>query len=65
MQPSCAGGTAWFMQNDPRTRVLSVVERLPEWLRHDLAVREEAARKRAEETLAGMIVGALTEQAES
>lgn len=53
------------MQNDPRTRVLSVVERLPEWLRHDLAVREEAARKRAEETLAGMIVGALTEQAES
>ncbi|MDB2694137.1 hypothetical protein N9Y45_01655 [Erythrobacter sp.] len=44
---------------------MTVVEHLPEWLRHDLAARDEAMRKRAEETLAGMIVGALTEQAES
>lgn len=45
--------------------VLSVLERAPEWLRHDLSAKDPAVRTRAEETLAAMIVSALVKQAPS
>lgn len=38
--------------------VTGVLARLPEWIRADLASNGEAARTRAEETLAAMIVAA-------
>ncbi|WP_202386850.1 hypothetical protein [Qipengyuania algicida] len=52
------------MNDDPKEQVLTVVERLPDWLRRDLAARDDATRRRAEETLAGMITGALLENVE-
>lgn len=52
------------MKNDPKARVLEAVERIPDWLRRDLASRDEATRQRAGETLAGMIASALTEHAQ-
>ncbi|WP_337190898.1 DUF6771 family protein [Qipengyuania algicida] len=48
------------MSEDSKACLLQVVERMPDWLRRDLTARDEVTRKRAEETLAGMIVGALT-----
>ena len=44
--------------------VLGVLERAPEWIRHDLAAKDAAIRARAEETLAAMIVNALAQEAE-
>lgn len=42
--------------NDAITRiVLAVLQRAPEWIRHDLATKDAATRARAEETLAAMI----------
>lgn len=37
------------------------VTRLPDWVRHDLAAKDSAARLRAEETLVAMIVNVLSE----
>jgi hypothetical protein len=39
--------------------ILRVVERAPQWVRHDLGAKDEAIRTRAEETLAAMIASAL------
>lgn len=39
--------------------ILAVLERAPEWIRHDLGAKDSAARMRAEETLAAMIASAL------
>jgi hypothetical protein len=39
--------------------ILAVLERAPEWIRHDLGGKDSAARMRAEETLAAMIASAL------
>lgn len=39
--------------------ILRVIERAPQWLRHDLTSKDSAARSRAEETLAAMIADAL------
>ena len=39
--------------------ILRVIERAPQWLRHDLDSKDAAARGRAEETLAAMISDAL------
>ena len=47
------------MSEDPKARVLSVVERIPDWIRKDLSSKDRGVRKRAEETLAGMIASAL------
>ena len=47
------------MSEDPKARVLSVVERIPDWIRNDLSSKDRGVRKRAEETLAGMIASAL------
>lgn len=43
--------------------ILAVVERMAEWIRHDLAAKDGAVRARAEETLAAMIASALGKQA--
>ncbi|WP_340265214.1 DUF6771 family protein [Sphingobium mellinum] len=45
--------------------VLPVIERIPEWIRHDLAAKDTAIRSRAEETLAAMIASALKDRDES
>ncbi|WP_179041784.1 DUF6771 family protein [Sphingobium lactosutens] len=39
--------------------ILRVIERAPQWLRHDLETKDACARARAEETLAAMISDAL------
>lgn len=39
--------------------IAQVLDRAPQWLRHDLAAKDTAARQRAEETLAAMIADAL------
>ncbi|MBB3941451.1 hypothetical protein GGR39_003128 [Novosphingobium fluoreni] len=39
--------------------ILRVIERAPQWIRHDLDSKDEAIRTRAEETLAAMIANAL------
>lgn len=39
--------------------ILAVIERAPQWVRHDLESRDSAIRARAEETLAAMIAAAL------
>jgi bifunctional ADP-heptose synthase (sugar kinase/adenylyltransferase) len=41
--------------------VLRVIERAPQWVRHDLESKDAALRVRAEETLAAMIAAALNE----
>jgi hypothetical protein len=39
--------------------ILRVLERAPQWVRHDLGAKDESIRTRAEETLAAMIASAL------
>lgn len=45
--------------------VLRMIERMPQWIRHDLAAKDESTRQRAEETLAAMIGDALAKDAEA
>ncbi|MDR6513429.1 hypothetical protein J2792_004326 [Novosphingobium capsulatum] len=47
--------------NKTKTRILGVIERAPQWLRNDLAAKDPAARARAEESLAAMLVDAIDE----
>ena len=47
------------MKETLTTTVLQVIERTPQWVRHDLESKEPAVRIRAEETLAAMIAAAL------
>lgn len=47
------------MNEETKAIILSVVERTPQWLRHDLVAKDESARTRAEESLAAMIADAL------
>jgi hypothetical protein len=47
------------MDEKMNATILRVIERTPQWLRHDLGSRDAAARGRAEETLAAMISDAL------
>jgi hypothetical protein len=47
------------MDHDLLQTVTDVLGRAPEWVRGDLASRDEAVRRRAEETLAAMISAAL------
>nr|WP_211185048.1 MULTISPECIES: DUF6771 family protein [unclassified Novosphingobium] len=42
--------------------ILCVIERAPQWIRHDLDAKDEAICTRAEETLAAMIANALREE---
>ena len=48
------------MDDTTAKAILSVLERLPEWIRHDLAAKDLAIRARAEETLAAMIANTLS-----
>jgi len=43
----------------------AVVQRAPQWLRHDLASSDKAVRQRAEETMAAMLADALGKMAAS
>ena len=52
------------MNEDIAKTVLMVLERAPEWVRHDLAAKDAAIRDRAEETLAAMIASALAQDGE-
>jgi len=48
------------MSEGIRQIIAATVERAPDWIRRDLAGKDEAARRRAEEALAAMIAGALS-----
>ena len=47
------------MDAEMTATILRVIERAPQWLRHDLESKNAGARSRAEETLAAMIADAL------
>ena len=51
------------MNEDIQTVVNTAIAKMPQWLRHDLASKDAAARERAEEALAAMIASALAEPA--
>lgn len=50
---------ARFMNTPLTTTILQVIERTPQWVRHDLEAKDTVIRARAEETLAAMISAAL------
>ncbi|MFC4594442.1 MULTISPECIES: DUF6771 family protein [Sphingobium] len=47
------------MDENMTAMILRVIERAPQWLRHDLESKDDSVRRRAEETLAAMIADAL------
>lgn len=49
------------MHEDHALRLRSAIARLPDWLRRDLASKDEASRQRAEEALAAIILSASAE----
>lgn len=49
------------MNDHTTSLILQVLERTPQWIRHDLDAKDPAIRGRAEETLAAMIGSALEE----
>jgi len=54
------------VMNEAMTKmILAVLERAPEWVRHDLTAKDAAIRARAEETLAAMIASALGQEDKS
>lgn len=59
---ACLHATTHRVQMDQETSELitRVIARAPQWLRHDLSSKDLNARGRAEETLAAMIVDALS-----
>lgn len=48
------------MNEETLAIIAHVIDRAPQWLRHDLAAKDVGPRRRAEETLAAMIADALT-----
>ncbi len=42
-----------------KATITDSLSRMPDWIRHDLAIRDPAMRLRAEETLAAMIAAAI------
>ncbi|MBC2666746.1 hypothetical protein H7F51_14590 [Novosphingobium flavum] len=48
------------MNGDIASIIQAVVQRAPQWLRHDMSSKDEAVRLRAEEAMAAMIADALT-----
>jgi hypothetical protein len=42
--------------------VLTVLQRSPEWIRHDLGAKDSSLRARAEEVLAAMVEAAIRER---
>ena len=59
---ACLYATTHRVQMDQETSelIMRVIARAPQWLRHDLSSKDLNARGRAEETLAAMIVDALS-----
>jgi uncharacterized membrane-anchored protein YjiN (DUF445 family) len=51
----------YIMNETITSTILRVLERTPQWMRHDLESKEAAIRTRAEETLAAMIANALAD----
>jgi hypothetical protein len=49
------------MDDSTSAIILCVIERAPQWIRHDLDAKDEAIPTRAEELLAAMIANALRE----
>jgi len=49
------------MDADISAIIEAVVQRAPQWLRHDLASSDKAVRARAEETMAAMLAEALSQ----
>lgn len=47
------------MSEQIQADILAVIERAPQWIRHDLTAKDAAVRRRAEESLAAMIADAL------
>lgn len=47
------------MNEETKAIILHMIERTPQWLRHDLVAKDALARTRAEESLAAMIADAL------
>jgi hypothetical protein len=50
------------MNRHVMARILAILERAPIWIRHDLNMKDDTARRRAEETLAAMIAASLEAQ---
>jgi hypothetical protein len=50
------------MSNDLQQAISAVVQRAPEWMRHDLLSKDKATRTRAEEAFAAIIVNAIAER---
>lgn len=65
LQTERANVTGSLMTDDLSGRILAALQRIPDWLRRDLAASDGAARERAEEALAAIIGSALGEQPES
>jgi hypothetical protein len=59
LPPDLATAIAALMSDTTSGIILRVLERAPQWVRHDLGAKDEAIRTRAEETLAAMIANAL------
>ena len=51
------------MDDQQTALLLAVIQRAPQWIRHDLAAKDDSTRLRAEETLAAMIADALGKDA--
>ncbi|MBC9035203.1 hypothetical protein IAG41_22665 [Sphingomonas sp. JC676] len=47
------------MNDQMKTAIVEFVARMPDWIRRDLASKDQPARTRAEEALAAMIVNAV------
>lgn len=47
------------MNSEHGALILAVLQRAPQWIRHDLAAKDDNTRLRAEESLTAMIVDAL------
>lgn len=47
------------MDEETKAIILTVIERAPQWIRHDLVAKDPTVRARAEETLAAMIADVL------
>jgi hypothetical protein len=50
------------MNDNFRTTITAIIDRMPVWIRHDLMSKNASIRKRAEETLAAMIANALRDE---
>lgn len=58
--PSGAMWLSRLMEDDAlKSRVETLMPKLPQWLRHDLSSNDRAARERAEDALVAMILAAV------